>query len=638
MKITLYKNHIYTYCIFIFLFIFSPQYSIAQPSLNLTISGLLSWQPSSVTPQNISSVPLSPRVISPNFQVGSLLDTNAKILYCPDGMNNFGSYIDSAAKFNLFNFSHWQYIDILAWFGGSASTPIVIPAKSWVDAAHRNGVKVIGTIFMAPAAYGGTQPAMQSFLVQDSLGNFTAAKKMIEIANYYHFDGWMLNFETSVNSATGALASSFVKKLDSAYTGEVIWYDAMLQNGSVSYQNCLNSNDAYFFQNSTGLFTNYAWSFTSTVTGSNTYATGLGLSPFKVYTGADMWPSRTAQPAFNSYSWIDKIITNGVAKTSIALFATNFTFNYASYSTFNTDSSAYNNFYSVERKIFSGVDQNPFVVDSTWKGIGNYIPVRTTLTSLPFQTDFNTGHGFNYYDQGNVLVAGSWSNISHQSPLPSWTFYAAGVSINYDFNTAFSGGSSLSIASTVAGNYSIPLYSVDLITTSDLLNLELALKSSSDSIDSVSIYLTKKNSALPAVAVFHPAFNGNWEDLSFNSCPVDVSDTLISIVLNIHSSGAFNLNIGKIGIETASGTIVQNMPLKTNNLSVYPNPSDGNVTFCNNKEVDGQLNVFDLKGNNIIKKSIRKGETQHLILPHNNVYLYEFNNGKENQYGKLIVY
>ena len=127
-------------CIF---FLVSNQYIFAQADLTLTMNDFLNWSPSVVNQTNISNTILSRREKSNNFQLISNVDTNAKILYSPDGMDNFGPYIDSSSQFNLFNFSHWQYIDILAWFGGSAGTPILIPSKAWVDAAHKNGVKKI---------------------------------------------------------------------------------------------------------------------------------------------------------------------------------------------------------------------------------------------------------------------------------------------------------------------------------------------------------------------------------------------------------------------------------------------------------------------------------------------------------------
>ncbi|MCX6292648.1 MAG: T9SS type A sorting domain-containing protein [Bacteroidetes bacterium] len=613
--------------------------SFAQVNLVLSMTDFFSWQPSTPNQANICNVPLHSRMKFPNQQLSISRDTNARVLYCPDGMNNFGPYIDSSNQFNLFNFSHWQYIDILSWFGGSAGYPVIVPAKPWVDAAHQNGVKVIGTVFLAPTAYGGTQAIVQNFLQQDLNGHFLAAAKLAEIANYYQFDGWLLNFETQVNSSTGALAAAFVHELDSAYSGEVIWYDALLANGNVSYQNRLNANNAYFFQNSTGIFTNYNWSSGTTVTNSGNYAAGLGRSPFDVYTGADMWPGRNAQTAFSDYTWIDQVFNGTNAKTSMALFATNFTFNYSGFSTFNTNPNDYGNFYSTERKIFSGLDQDPFTVDATWKGISKYIAVRSVNTSFPFETDFNTGHGLNYYDSGSILVPGAWHNMSHQSVLPSWTFYSNGLNIQYDFNDAYDGGSSLSVSSAAGGYYNIPLFSTCLKPSSANLSVELILKSLSNaSIDSVAIEMQKPNGNPSVVSVFFPVCNGSWEQLINPLNATGSSDTLVAVALNIHASAAFSLNIGKIRIEeNQAGSVLQHSD-QHSSLMVFPNPSTGTVYLSTGENSNGEIRFFDLAGKQVCSQETRNGTLQRITLPGPGVYLFEYKSKNEFRKGKLVVH
>lgn len=604
----------------------------AQPDLTLSLADFMSWQPTTVTTQNISQVPLAIRYKAPNYQLAAGLDTNVKVLYAPDGMDNFGPYIDSAAQFNLFNFSHWESIDILTWFGGSAGTPVIVPSKAWVDAAHKNGVKVIGSVFMAPAAFGGSEAIMQSFLQKDAGNRFIAVSKLKQIAEYYHFDGWILNFETSVGNATGALAAAFVDSLHSNYSGEVIWYDAMLQNGSVSYQNMLNNNNAYFFRRSTGLFTNYNWSSANTVSNSASNAAGMGESAFKVYTGADMWPSRNAQPAFSSYNWIERIITGNVAKTSIAVFAMNFTFNYGGFSVFNNDASDYARFYAAERKIFAGVDQDPFTADNNaWKGLNAYIPVRTTLRSLPFETDFNTGHGLNYYHNGSLLRAGAWHNMSHQASLPSWTFFTEGLTIDYDFDEAYSGGSSLQVAGN-AGQYDLPLYSCVLAPGALSLKPELAYRSTSGTVDSVTIRLRRKDGLFRTFA-FRPAGSGSWESLSSDLQPVAATDTFIAINLGIYATGAFELNIGRMNIAQAVPNSLAALPGETA-LKVYPNPTTGTVYFSSPGR--GQLRIYDLEGRMIADKKTGP-QPEMCTLPAAGVYMYEWSTDQGFKKDKIIV-
>ena len=145
------------------------------PPLVLTIDQLKEWTVSSTfaSPQNIANTPLAQRFINTNTQLNTDLSNKMQVIYAPDGMNNLGNYISKVDQFNLFNFTHWQYIDRLIWFGG----PILIPAAPWVNAAHRNGVKVYGNIFFAPNVYGGSNKKVNNFLEKDSKGGFIAAQK-----------------------------------------------------------------------------------------------------------------------------------------------------------------------------------------------------------------------------------------------------------------------------------------------------------------------------------------------------------------------------------------------------------------------------------------------------------------------------
>ena len=103
--------------------VFISGYVDAQVKLTLSLEEFMGWKPDADQQANISNTPLARRAKYPNHQVYEGLDTNVRILYSPDGMNNFGPYVDSSDQFNSFNFSHWQYIDMLAWFGGTASIP-----------------------------------------------------------------------------------------------------------------------------------------------------------------------------------------------------------------------------------------------------------------------------------------------------------------------------------------------------------------------------------------------------------------------------------------------------------------------------------------------------------------------------------
>jgi endo-beta-N-acetylglucosaminidase D len=117
------------------------------PQSNMfTIDQFLQWDSSLVELNTTSTTPLADRLVGTR-QVKENMNTEMKVLYCPDGISMFVDHPHMPQKFNYFNFNHWQYIDILCWFGGSAEIPVLVPTKTWIDAAHKNGVKVIGIVF-----------------------------------------------------------------------------------------------------------------------------------------------------------------------------------------------------------------------------------------------------------------------------------------------------------------------------------------------------------------------------------------------------------------------------------------------------------------------------------------------------------
>lgn len=80
-------------------------------------------------------------------------------------MNNFVGYLNEQPQFNLYNFTHWQYIDVLTWF----ASPVGILCRPWVEAAHRNGVKIIGTVFT-------DGPGFVALTQKDAAGTYTGAQ------------------------------------------------------------------------------------------------------------------------------------------------------------------------------------------------------------------------------------------------------------------------------------------------------------------------------------------------------------------------------------------------------------------------------------------------------------------------------
>lgn len=168
--------------------------------------------------------------------------------------------------FDVNTFSYWQYIDKLVYWGGSAGEGIIVPpSPDVIDAAHKNGVPVLGTIFFPQEVSGGKIEWLNQFLQKDAKGNFPIVDKLIEVADKYGFDGWFINQETdtSVTSFDDAKEGKEAKQTNDGLTkkhadlmreliaqykkkakdSEIMWYDSMTSDGKMDWQNALTDQN-----------------------------------------------------------------------------------------------------------------------------------------------------------------------------------------------------------------------------------------------------------------------------------------------------------------------------------------------------------------------------------------------------------
>lgn len=536
----------------------TAQISGESPPFALSVDQLKSWTTTGSTSDaaNVSTVPLANRFTQQASQLNSSRTSDMKVLYCPDGINNKGNYTIEQNKFNLFNFTHWQHIDLLNWFGGTASLNVMIPSKPWIEAAHRNGVKVLGTVFFAPAAWGGNSSTVSNFLEKNG-SNYISAGKLIEIANFYGFDGWLINEETSVSSSIAADMLAFMKQLHSQKPSgmEIIWYDAMTTSGYVSWQNQFNSTNLPFVKDgstrsSDGIFINYNWN-ASMATNSATVATNNGISPFEVFMGADLWPDRNAQPVFSDVTWMDDLHNGNSPKTSVALFATNFTFD--KFNTFNNDPTKVADFYDTEVRFFAGEDRDIDATDpSGWKGIGHYIPARSVISSLPFETSFNTGHGRIFANQGSETTK-DWHDMSKQEILPSWQWAMTGnnnISASFDFTTAYNGGNSVKVNGNLTANETstLKLFKTK-VTIENNSKIDITLKKSISGVTNAKLFVAFSDSPASLFAIdLGSVSNSNWTTKTIDISSHNGKEMILAGVQFLSASNVSNyaLNIGKI--------------------------------------------------------------------------------------------
>ena len=596
------KNRFYVSLLVMILpFFLKAQIVGDAPPFVLSVNQLLNWTSngSTASSSNVASVPLATRFEQANTQFNTTLSNNMRVIYAPDGMNNFGNYNGEQSQFNLYNVTHWQYIDKLIWFGGTADQTVLIPSAPWVNAAHRNGVKVYGNVFFAPTAFGGNDNTIANFLQRDGNGNFIAAQRLVEIANYYGFDGWFVNQETGTNSTNGQNMLAFLKQLESALPADkdLIWYDAMLTSGSVSWQNQLNNNNRVFLQDgntrtSDGMFINFFWNNSGGPNTSRTTAGNIGRSEFDVFTGVDLWPTRSQGPFENDgNSWMGDMHDSNGPVTSVAFFVPDVIFRNDRYSNFRTDASQFNQFYSFEKLFFAGQDRNPAIEDgSGFKGLSNWVPAASVITSLPFETEFNTGHGQSKFSNGSVSSTADWHNMDEQDILPTWQFAFEGnsnLSGQFIFNDAFNGGSSVEISGSLAagGSTTMKLYKTRLEVTNGS-ELELVYKSGSSGATNMRLAVAFSDN--PSNIITFEL--GNSPGSGWNTTTFDLGS----------QSGK---QLAIVGFQFSSSSAVSNYSMKIGKISIrngssQPAAPTANFSASSTTIVEGEsVNFTDISGN-----------------------------------------
>ncbi|WP_425380505.1 endo-beta-N-acetylglucosaminidase [Spiroplasma endosymbiont of Stenodema calcarata] len=103
------------------------------------------------------------------------------------------------------NFNNWQYLDgFTAWAGAADEGIIVPPAADAVDAAHINGSKIYGSIYL-DGYHGLVKNMLRDYIARDNQGNYKIVDILIKMAKYLGFDGWFYNNEPNGSAPNGTI-------------------------------------------------------------------------------------------------------------------------------------------------------------------------------------------------------------------------------------------------------------------------------------------------------------------------------------------------------------------------------------------------------------------------------------------------
>nr|XP_022316431.1 cytosolic endo-beta-N-acetylglucosaminidase-like isoform X2 [Crassostrea virginica] len=349
-----------------------------------TCEELDAWCPDDQLDGRVCSVPIVKRKEKPKG--------TPKTLLCHDMCGGYltDKFVQGADDPSPYRFFHWQNIDSFIYFSHYFVT---IPPVSWINAAHKHGVKVFGT-FITEWDDG----KVRCHKVIETEESFKrAANKLVEITKYYQFDGWLINIENVVEKDKVENLCQFVgyltSQLHQAIPGsEVIWYDSVLNTGELKWQNELNSKNCMFFDACDGIFLNYNWK-DETLHNSLKLAREKGRD-MDVYVGIDVFGRGClGGGGFNTVEALSAIRRFNM---SAAIFAQGWVW----------ETQGKDKFHENENRFWSLLDC--------------LLPSHE-ITSLPLSTSFCQGFGKKYSLRGEVISEGPWYNLSLQDTQPTCT-------------------------------------------------------------------------------------------------------------------------------------------------------------------------------------------------------------------------
>ncbi|MEU9344052.1 endo-beta-N-acetylglucosaminidase [Streptomyces sp. NPDC048278] len=460
-----------------------------------------------------------------------------------------------SATADYYALTHWAYLDELVFWGGSAGEGLILaPNAPIVDAAHRHGVPVLGNIFLPPTAYGGQLQWTRDLVQTDAAGHYPLAAQLVALAAAYGFDGWFVNAETGGgNTALGTAMLGFVtelKSLAAALGQRVTWYDAMTVNGTVSWQGALNSQNQAFFQAADDMFVDFRWS-ASTLASSGTKAVQLGRSRYELWAGVDVESNGSS----TSVNWDAMVPSSSAHITSVGFYRPEWTRNHLPASRTPGD------FHAADDRFWTGRSLDPAQPDGTdpWRAPAVSVADRSTVTAVPFASDFNTGHGLRWYEDGEVTSDTPWNHLGVQDRLPSrrWAVRTSGTrpAVTFDFADAWRGGSSVLVDGALDQPVVLDLYATRLPIT-DQTVVELTYRTDAGSADVELAVATAEPGSAGAAPPYAYLPAGSGDGWSTVTVPLTgLSGTVHALGVRLTATeGPVRWRLGRIAVREGADT------------------------------------------------------------------------------------
>ncbi|WP_163542107.1 endo-beta-N-acetylglucosaminidase [Occultella kanbiaonis] len=344
-------------------------------------------------------------------------------------------------------FTHWALIDLLVVWGGSAAEGlIVVPEAPVVDAGHRAGVPVLGTVFLPQREHGGRPVWTDDLLARDGAGEFLLTGRLAEVAAVLGFDGWFVNAETQLepDNATSAPARrtaaemlAFVRDL-SGRVDHMVWYDSLTRAGRIDWQDGVTDENRDFVARPEGagpteVFLNFNWAKSEGhVDATLAETAALGRDATDLFFGVDT----ESAGSDTSVRWDALTDSEGAPRGSIGIYRPEGSIRQLEHWSLEA-------FEQTEARYWEAREHPGPRVPGTWPGIATLAPHRPPHP-LPIATAFTTGAGREYRVDGVASGIGRWYHLAVQDPMPPlrWV-HEGGLTAALDWDDAWQAGESL---------------------------------------------------------------------------------------------------------------------------------------------------------------------------------------------------
>lgn len=391
-----------------------------------------------------------------------------------NGRGGFHGYPNNAmGKSDVY--SMWNYTTTFgSWNHGFFQAP-----GSWVDAAHKNGCRIMSGQMFFESHFGGADDTdWIRFISTQENGEYAYVEPMINALMFFGSDGIVYNWEASgyTNPHVVAFHKALYKK---ARERSFMDYNSLIYTlGSSLYDG--NSHYLYGTKDEPihELFLNYeGGNITSSAGSSQSYADNQLGGSERLYAGVHI--------ASMSRTW-DYLAAENAKRIGLAVWGEHESSQIYSHTQGATDKAWQTDYQLLLERFFSGGNHNPANRPdlsissgasyanklSPFSGMAEFFPERSTIQgTTAFLTHFNLGNGEYYYHNGLKRTAGGWYNMSAQDMVPTyrWLVYNAGESVvntalspTFTHQDAYVGGTSLSLKGNVPSGADVILYKTAL--------------------------------------------------------------------------------------------------------------------------------------------------------------------------------